>query len=285
MGRAKAQPKDGQKDQVDPGVPALTFGKANAKLQGLEKRLGKKVYSFSLLSGHTCPYAKDCHAKAVPTFEGKWKIVDGEHMKFRCFSASEEVLYPSARESRVNNMQLVELAAKSMMDAHAAIILNLPKNCEVLRIHVGGDFKTQSYFDTWMYYAKLRPDITLYAYTKSLPFWIKRLDEIPDNFLLTASRGGYKDELIQEYGLREAIVVNPEEDGHEIIDAHTAVVDGIEYEIDHDDHHAATTGGSFALVLHGIQPKGTKAAAGLKRLKGFGSYNDKKGANTVYVAA
>jgi len=43
----------------------LKFGKANAKLEALEKATGRKVYTFSLLSGHTCPYAKDCKSMAM----------------------------------------------------------------------------------------------------------------------------------------------------------------------------------------------------------------------------
>lgn len=235
------------------------------------------------MSGHSCPYAKDCQSAAIETEDG-WKIQDGRHTKFRCFSASEEVLYPSVRKARTNNMKLVELAAHDKLAAFKAIDENMPKKCEILRIHVGGDFKTQAYFDVWLAYATARYDVLFYAYTKSLPFWVKRLNDIPKNFLLTASRGGYKDDLISEHALREAIVVNPALEGHEILDVHTASVDGRVYEIDHDDYHAATAGDSFALVLHGRQPANSAAAAGVKLLKGFGSYDKDKGANLVLVS-
>ncbi len=264
------------------GVPYLVFGKANSKLQGLETKLNKRVYTFSLMSGHTCPYAKECRSSAVFNGSG-WKIVDGSDTQFRCFSASEEVIYPSVRESRINNMVLVELAAVDINKAIECIDLNFPKKCDVLRIHVGGDFKTQAYFDAWVEYARRNPSVLFYAYTKSIPFWVKRLGELPSNFMLTASRGGYKDELISRNNLREAIVINPALSNHKIIDAHHASVDGIVYEIDHDDSHAALSGGSFALVLHGIQPADTNASKGLKMLKGFGSYNSVKGANLNYV--
>lgn len=261
----------------------LVFGKANAKLKGLEKALGKRVYTFSLMSGHTCPYAKDCHSQAVPQLDNSWKIVDGEHTQFRCFSASEEVIYPNVRESRINNMQLVEYAAESIGRAFDCIDANFPKDCEVLRIHVGGDFKTQAYFDAWVEYAEYRPDVIFYAYTKSLPFWVNRIGKIPNNFVLTASYGGYRDKLIAEHNLRYALVVNPALPSHFIVDSNTAIVDNVVYEIDHDDSHAAKQGPSFALVLHGIQPKNSKASEGLKMLKGFGSYNQKNGANKTYA--
>jgi hypothetical protein len=38
-------------------------------------------------------------------------------------------------------------------------------------------------------------------------------------------------------------------------------------EIDHDDSHAYSKGDSFALLLHGVQKKGTKASAALRILK------------------
>jgi hypothetical protein len=262
-------------------IPYLVFGKANAKLQGLEKKLGKRVFTFSTMSGHTCPYAKDCHAKAEFNGEG-WKIIDGEHMQFRCFSASEEVIYPNVRESRINNMQLIELAALDISKAVEAIDANFPDKCEVLRIHVGGDFKTLSYFDAWIEFAKSKPNVLFYAYTKSTPFWVKRANELPENFLLTASRGGYRDDLIDTHGLREAIVVNPAVEGHKIIDAHHASINDVVYDIDHDDYHAASLGGSFALVIHGVQKAGSVGAEGMKMLKGFGSYGE-NGANINYV--
>lgn len=259
-------------------LPHLVFGRANAKLQALENKLNKRLYTFSLISGHSCPYAKECLSRAVFNGDG-WKIQDGMETSFRCFSASEEAIFPNVRESRINNLQLVELAAQDINKAIEAINVNIPANCEVLRIHVGGDFKTQSYFDCWLEYAKSRPDILFYAYTKSLPFWVKRIDELPQNFVLTASYGGYKDELIAQHKLRYSIVVNPAIPGHKIIDAYTASVNDIVYDIDHDDSHAAMNGKSFALVLHGIQPADTPASEGLKQLKGFGSYNKKLGAN------
>ena len=43
----------------------LYFSEANAKIETLGKYLGldkgEKIYSLDLLSGYTCPGAKDCH--------------------------------------------------------------------------------------------------------------------------------------------------------------------------------------------------------------------------------
>jgi hypothetical protein len=71
----------------------LRYAPANAKLSALEKRLGVNVYSFDMLSGVTCPFAQDCHSKAVLRADGFRSIQDGKRTLFRCFSASQEVAY------------------------------------------------------------------------------------------------------------------------------------------------------------------------------------------------
>jgi hypothetical protein len=46
----------------------------------------------------------------------------------------------------------------------------------------------------------------MWAYTKSLNYWVKRINEIPDNLILTASYGGRTDHLIEEYNLKNVVV-------------------------------------------------------------------------------
>jgi hypothetical protein len=238
----------------------LVFGDANAKLESLQKLYGGKVYTFSLLSGETCPYAKNCYSKAVVGDDGRRHIEDGKHTEFRCFSASQEVQYTPVYQSRLNNFAIVELAAVSVESAADAIVSALPPKAAIIRIHVGGDFKTKAYFDAWIEVARRCPNILFYAYTKSLPFWVQRIDVIPSNLVLTASYGGWKDGLIAEYGLRSAKVVFSEDEAKQL---------GLE--IDHDDSHAANPlVGDFALLIHGTQPAGTDAAAAKSKLKKAG---------------
>lgn len=247
--------------------PKLGFGEGNAKLDKLAAKMGKRVFTFSLMSGHNCPYAKDCQSKAV--FDGsKWSIKDGQHTQFRCFSASQEVLFPAVREQRIANGIIVQIAGEPMGDVKAGeiIIKNMPAKAGIVRIHVGGDFATQAYFDAWCYVARNMPHIQFYAYTKALPFWVKRLGNIPTNLVLTASYGGYRDDLIAKHGLRYAKVVYS-----------TSAARKLRLQIDHDDSHAIKNGPSFALLVHGVQPAGSEAAKALKKLKGKGSYS-KKGA-------
>lgn len=244
----------------------LVFGKANAKLIALEKKFKRKVFTFSVLSGFTCPYAKDCNSRAEVDSKGKRHIVDGPHTKFRCFSASQEALFTGVYNSRRDNGAIIELAGKAPELAAAVISEQLPKSAGILRIHVGGDFKTKNYFQAWLMVAHANPDRLFYAYTKSLPFWVWAKSErlIPENFILTASYGGYQDKLIAEHNLRFAKVVFS-----------VAEARKLKLPIDHDDSHAADprkADKSFALLIHGAQPKGSDASKAVVKLDGKGSY-------------
>lgn len=247
----------------------LKFSPANAKLVRLyqvptlrrflaDKR---KVYSLNLLSGWSCPYAKECLSK-VHIRNGKRKIKDGPHTKFRCFSASEEAVFPNVYNLRKHNFDLLKMA-KGISGKFDLIVRSIPHNLGICRIHAAGDFFNQDYFDAWVKVAEQYPDRLFYAYTKSLPFYL-RYEYVTDNFVLTASRGGRKDNLIDQYGLREAIVV---------FDENTS------YTIDHDDSHAADPDKkeeSFALLLHGEQPAKSDAAKAFRQLRGRSSYSRKK---------
>ena len=234
-------------------------GKGNAKLE----KLGGIVYTFSLPSGHSCPFAQDCLSKAVVT-NGKVAIQDGPKTQFRCFSATQEVVYTGVRDQRQHNFDLLK-AAKTTAKMVELIEKSLPKQATVIRIHVGGDMFNQNYFNAWRDVAKLHPSVVFYAYTKSLPYWVNQIHDIPKNFKLNASKGGRHDELIAKHNLKYAEVVYSEPE---------ALVKGLE--IDHDDAHAFLQDKSFALLLHGVQPKGSIAAKALKELKGIGSYSKPK---------
>lgn len=239
-------------------------GSGNAKLQSL----GGKVYTFSLPSGWSCPGADDCYSRAVSK-DGKVAIVDGPNTKFRCFSASQEVVYTAVRQQRQYNFDLIKTTLKEgKVKALGALIQgSLPKDATVIRIHVAGDFFSKAYLQAWIAVAVANPNIIFYAYTKSLHYWVECIDFIPNNFKLNASKGGKFDHLIDAYHLKYAEVVFTEQE---------ALEKGLE--IDHDDSHAFLKDNSFALLLHGVQPKGSEAAEALKLLKkaGIGQYSKTK---------
>jgi hypothetical protein len=244
------------KTRTTKSTNSLFFGDGNAKL--------KDVFTFSLPSGHTCPFAAACLAKADRV---SGKVTDGPHTQFRCFSASQEAVYPSVRDARWRNLEALKgLSVNAMADLIAE---QLPLRARKVRVHVAGDFFNQSYFDAWLEVARRRPDVLFYWYSKSLRLWVARLEEVGDghmpgtvpNFVPTASEGGKDDHLIELHGLRSAVVVFSEQE---------AVNLGLT--IDHDDSHAMHHGESFALILHGAQPAGSAASKAVYALRQGGDY-------------
>ena len=230
----------------------LKFGDPNAKLKKMIKaKLGLRLKTFTLPAGHTCPGAQDCLSRA-DSITGK--ITDGEDTEFRCFMASAEARSPSLRRLVWHNLELLQ-DALSHRDGHERaadlICQSLPEKFDIMRVHVGGDYFSRNYFLAWCLVAERNPDKVFYSYTKSLAI-VAGIPK-PDNLVLTASRGGKWDNLIDEKGWKEARVVYSEEEAADL---------GLE--IDHDDTHAAFGKKSFALLLHGTQPKGSVAGEALK---------------------
>jgi hypothetical protein len=257
----------------------LKFSAANAKIESLSKVPSlarylegkKKVYSFDLLSGWSCPYAKDCLSK-VYNLDGKRSLKDGPYTEFRCFSASQEVVYTNVYNLRKSNYDTLR-AMDDSVEMCYAIHDVLPKNAGIVRIHVGGDFFNQNYMMAWLRLAWKKPNILFYAYTKSLKFWanLREFIDTTPNFILTASRGGRLDHMIESEGFRSVKVVYSEQEAY-----------NLNLEIDHDDSHAADPSKQdkdFALLIHGVQPAGSMASQAIKVLKKEGvkfAYNRKE---------
>lgn len=235
----------------------LKFSPGNAKLKGIP--------SLSLLAGWSCPFANECLTKVDLT---TGKIWDGPQQKFRCFSATQENIFPQTRAQRQHNFELLR-SLSSPQEMAELIHASLPNpKKKIIRIHVSGDFFNQKYFDAWILVAKRNPEFLFYAYTKSIQFWVNRINEIPDNLKLTASIGGKQDSLVYQYNLKYNLVVSTPEEAAE---------KGLS--IDHDDSHAYAQDKSFAILIHGTQAKGSqmgKARAALQK-RGIGGYSRKAG--------
>jgi hypothetical protein len=231
----------------------LIFATGNSKLS-------KGIATFSLPAGHTCPFAKECLSKVNRLTH---KIADGKHTLFRCFSASQECIFPTVFRARWHNLEL--LRANSTIEKMGMLIqTSLPNGFTSVRVHVSGDFYSERYFLSWLNVAYNNPLIIFYGYTKAIPFLVKYKKFIPNNFRFTASKGGTHDELIARHKLKYAEVV---------FSVAEATSKGLE--IDHDDSHAYNDYGNFALLLHGIQPMGSRASIAMSALKktGFVGYN------------
>ena len=230
----------------------LKFGDPNAKLKKMIKKVGLVLKTFTLPAGHTCPAAKDCFSRADRV---TGKVTDGPDTVFRCFMASAEARSPSLRELVWHNLGLVKDALVDGVDACADLICeSLPKKFDIMRVHVGGDYFNVKYLQAWIEVAKRNPDKVFYSYSKSLHLF--KQFALPENLVLTASRGGKHDDLIDLHGWKEALVVYSEEEAAER---------GLE--IDHDDTHAAFGEDNFALLIHGTQPAGSMASQALQAIK------------------
>ena len=237
----------------------LKFGEPNAKLKKMLKKLSLKLKTFTLPAGWTCPGAKDCLSKSD---RATGKITDGPDTEFRCFMASAEARSPSLRKLVWHNLELIKDTMmnawrykKDKVQCVADLIHNsLPEKFDIMRVHVGGDYFSADYLQAWIEVAKRNPDKIFYSYSKSLHLF--KQFALPENLVLTASRGGKHDDLIDLHGWKEALVVYSEQE---------AIDKGLE--IDHDDTHAAFGKENFALLIHGTQPKGSMASQALQAIK------------------
>lgn len=149
------------------------------------------VYEWNLPTGTTCPFALECKV-VVDRVTGKFDIKRGQ---YKCYASSSE-RFPAVRNHRWNNFEFVKNGN----------VPEIPKDCKAIRIHASGDFFNQKYFDMWLQHAKDNPHIEMWAYTKSVGYWVERINEIPDNFILTASYGGKQDDLIKKHNLKNVMV-------------------------------------------------------------------------------
>jgi hypothetical protein len=235
-------------DEIDERVDCLlTFGDTNEKM----KKLG--IVYFTLPAGYTCPMADICKSLAHKT-GGKFKSNDKkikDFGEFRCYSASTEMRFPEVREKNWRNFDLLVGIQDDVEEMSDLIMKSIKyyeytnKKVSIMRIHEGGDFYTQEYFDAWLDVAKKRSDILFYAYTKSISFAVNRIDEFPKNFRIIGSVGGKEDDLLfNTPKMRKAFVVDSEEEAIKR-----------KLRVDINDFLAVGGEEDFALLLHGTQPK------------------------------
>ena len=234
------------------------FKPANSKLKKLEARMSiyhgrkVKVYSFGTLSGHTCHAAEKCLAWVNYREEtDDYKLMDGPKAEFRCFAASAEAIFTPAYNHRYDNMMFVR-SHRSHLRLAEALAKDLPSNADYVRLHDAGDIDSAVEFKAWCHLAETHPDIVFYGYTKMLPLWVKHHGLVPENLVLTASRGGKYDSMIAEHKLRESVVVYSAGEARKL-----------KLTIDQDDSSAARMDKrevSFALLIHGQGAPGSRQA-------------------------
>jgi hypothetical protein len=211
------------------------------KLAGMLGLKNSQVFSFDLPAGWTCPMADICLSKADKV---TGKITDGKNSKFRCYAASLESAFTSARNAHWHNFDLLK-SAKTLDGMVKLILASLPAPAKIVRIHSSGDFFNSVYFQAWVKVATARPDVMFFGYSKILDYVSFSK---PSNFKLVYSMGGKMDKKVtsEPYSMVVSTVQDAVKLGLEVsCQIHPA-----------DDFNFVMAQKPFALVLHGTQPKG-----------------------------
>ncbi len=116
-----------------------------------------KVWTFSLPSFVTCPGASP------------W-------CRNHCYAWRLERLRPSCRRAYTRNLTL------SLYPEHFVkhVLESLPENAPLVRIHVGGDFYSPEYAQSWIEVCQARPETCFWGYTRSwaAPMILPRLETL-----------------------------------------------------------------------------------------------------------
>ena len=254
----------------------LQLSDENSKLEKLN------IVSMSLPVGYTCKYAGSCKTFVEPlgrNEKGKFqtRLRTTPNTLTHCFMGSVEQRSPEYRAKVWYNAYLLEVPAavrymnKGLLDAVAAdpadismeelIIRSINnykeqegKKIKLFRIHAGGDFFSQEYFDAWITAANhFQKEIIFYAYTTSLPYWSARVNDIPPNFRLvasaeTASRRAYRESVKSAIDSFRKVYIKDT--------PQAAAKDRLQ--IDVNDFEAVLGEGDFALLLHGARQEAGK---------------------------
>jgi hypothetical protein len=245
---------------ISNGIPF--FGAGNSKLPD-------STLTFALPSGHTCPGALQCHARA-DRLTGK--ITDGPHQVFRCHAASIEALRPSVRKARWRNLELIaHLDAAPMAELlMAGISAARTHKSTHVRWFTGGDCYSAALRDAIIRCSQGTPELIHYLYTKNLYLWIEDSDapsglmQLPSNLRVTASWGGRFDHLLEAgFFPRTARVLDTQEEAN-----------ALGLQIDYTDQLAWQEQPShFCHLSHGGQRPGSAAGNAIRARRKAGAFS------------
>jgi hypothetical protein len=234
--------------------------KMKNRILGLTIKGNDKIKNpyLSLPAGYTCKHAGQCKTMAVEDPQ-TGKVTLKDYGSIRCYAAFDEVKYPNLRKRNWNNYNLlleqktkediVELLERTFNQYFGD---NFPR---YFRVHESGDFFSQKYFDAWIDFSKTHTETIFYAFTTSLDLWVKRLSQIPNNFRITASKGGKLDRLIEPNNLRWMEVVKNIDE---------AIKKRLPIDIN-DKLAQNDSNEPFSILAHGGQQKGSEWATDIKK--------------------
>jgi hypothetical protein len=253
----------------------LQLSDENSKLESLD------IVSMSLPVGYTCKYAGSCKTFVEPLGRDEkgdftTKLRTTPKTITHCFMGAIEQRSPEYRAKVWYNAYLLKVPSavrymnKGLLDAVAAdpadismeeLIIRSIKNymeqkakkIKLFRIHAGGDFFSQEYFDAWLGAVRHFKNIIFYAYTTSLPYWSARVNDIPPNLRLVASA-----ETASKRAYRESIKSAIDSFRKVYIKDTPRSAAEARLQIDVNDFEAVLGEGDFALLLHGARQEAGK---------------------------
>jgi hypothetical protein len=158
----------------------------NSKLKKTSKLNNLRVFNFGIPAQDTCIWAGECK-KFCYASKGAyiWSNVKPAFQR----------RYETTKQDNFPQLMIAEI---------------IKKKASHVRIHDSGDFYSREYLHKWFKVMGSLPDVTFYAYSKSLPLFegIK----LPKNFVLIKSEGGKRDDLINPITDRHARIFKTEQD-------------------------------------------------------------------------
>jgi hypothetical protein len=142
----------------------------NSKLKKTSLANNCRVYNFGIPAQSTCLWAKDC-------------------VKY-CYAKKGAYAWSNVKPAFERRLQVTKT------DSFISLMITeiIKKKATHIRIHDSGDFYSREYLHKWFKIMESLPDVTFYAYSKSLPLLEK--ERLPKNFTLIKSLGGKADDRI-----------------------------------------------------------------------------------------
>lgn len=110
--------------------------------------------------------------------------------KAYCYAKQGRYTMPNVFDARLANL----VASVSADFVEKTVEALLASKADIVRVHDSGDFYSQVYLEKWFMIARHLPEMTFYAYTKSLDLDLYSLK--PKNFQLVQSLGGRFDDKV-----------------------------------------------------------------------------------------
>lgn len=150
----------------------------NSKLKKTSKINNARVFNFGIPAQDTCIWAGECK-------------------KF-CYASKGAYIWSNVKPAFQRRYEVTK------QDNFPQLILTeiVKKKATHIRIHDSGDFYSREYIQKWFKVMDTLPEVTFYAYTKSLPLF--EGVKLPKNFILIKSEGGKRDDLINHKKDRHA---------------------------------------------------------------------------------